>query len=63
MPTTNDRLLLIKNGRVIDPATKTDATNDLLLDGVRIARIGTGFICAGRRNFRRHRHDRRARLH
>ena len=42
MPTTNDRLLLIKNGRVIDPATKTDATNDVLLDGVRTAKIGTG---------------------
>jgi dihydroorotase len=42
MPTTNDRLLLIKNGRVIDPATKTDATNDVLLDGVRIAKIGAG---------------------
>ena len=40
MPTTNDRLLLIKNGRVLDPATKTDATNDVLLDGARITRIG-----------------------
>ena len=25
MPTTNDRLLLIKNGRLLDPASKTDA--------------------------------------
>src|SRR5271168_2889013 len=40
MPTTNDRLLLIKNGRVLDPATKTDATTDVLLDGARIAKIG-----------------------
>src|ERR1700689_4884388 len=40
MPTTNDRLLLIKNGRVLDPATKTDATNDVLLEGARITRIG-----------------------
>src|SRR5580658_4473272 len=39
MPSTNDRLLLIKNGRVLDPATKTDATNDVLLDGVRITEI------------------------
>src|SRR5271156_6012836 len=40
MPTTNDRLLLIKNGRLLDPASKTDATNDVLLDGARIAKIG-----------------------
>src|ERR1700693_5748813 len=33
-------MLLIKNGRVLDPATKADATNDVLLDGVRIAKIG-----------------------
>ncbi len=33
-------MLLIKNGRVLDPATKTDATNDVLLDGARIAEIG-----------------------
>ncbi|MFZ3218018.1 MAG: dihydroorotase [Candidatus Acidiferrales bacterium] len=33
-------MLLIKNGRVLDPATKTDATNDVLLDGARIAKIG-----------------------
>jgi dihydroorotase len=26
-------MLLIKNGRVLDPATKTDATRDILLDG------------------------------
>jgi dihydroorotase len=40
MPTTNDSLLLIRNGRVLDPATKIDAINDVLLDGVRIAKIG-----------------------
>src|SRR5579863_9248592 len=40
MPTTDERMLLIKNGRVLDPATKTDATNDVLLDGFRIAKIG-----------------------
>jgi dihydroorotase len=33
-------MLLIKNGRVLDPATKTDATLDLLLDGERISKIG-----------------------
>jgi dihydroorotase len=33
-------MLLIKNGRVLDPASKTDATLDVLLDGERIAKIG-----------------------
>jgi dihydroorotase len=32
-------MLLIKNGRVLDPASKTDATLDVLLDGDRIAEI------------------------
>jgi len=32
-------MLLIKNGRVLNPATKTDATMDVLLDGERIAEI------------------------
>jgi dihydroorotase len=32
-------MLLIKNGRVIDPASKTDAPRDILLDGERIAEI------------------------
>jgi dihydroorotase len=33
-------MLLIKNGRVVDPASKTDATQDILIDGVRIAKTG-----------------------
>ena len=33
-------LLLIKNGRVIDPASGTAATLDVLLDGERIAQAG-----------------------
>jgi len=33
-------MLLIKNGRVLDPATKTDATLDVLIDGDRIAQVG-----------------------
>jgi dihydroorotase len=33
-------MLLIKNGRVLDPATKTDAALDILLDAGRIARVG-----------------------
>ena len=33
-------MLLIKNGRVLDPATKTDAALDILLDGDRISKTG-----------------------
>ncbi|MGA9571802.1 MAG: dihydroorotase [Candidatus Acidiferrales bacterium] len=40
MPTTNDRLLLIKNGRLLDPASKTDARHDVLLHGPRVVRVG-----------------------
>src|ERR1700736_6804312 len=36
----NPRMLLIKNGRVLDPATKTDAAHDILLDGEKIAEVG-----------------------
>jgi dihydroorotase len=32
-------MLLIKNGRVLDPATSTDAALDVLLDGERIAEV------------------------
>src|SRR5580704_15518056 len=32
-------MLLIKNGRVLDPATKTDSTRDILLDGGRVKEI------------------------
>jgi dihydroorotase len=32
-------MLLIKNGRVIDPASGTDAKRDIWIDGTRIARI------------------------
>src|ERR1700722_5966718 len=40
VPGRNDRMLLIKNGRVLDPATKTDAALDVLLDGERISKMG-----------------------
>ncbi|HXX45773.1 MAG TPA: dihydroorotase [Candidatus Acidoferrales bacterium] len=40
-------MLLIKNGRVLDPASKTDATLDVLLDGGRIAQIGTNISASG----------------
>jgi dihydroorotase len=34
-------MLLIKNGRVLDPSSKTDAALDILIDGERIAEIAT----------------------
>ncbi len=34
-------MLLIKNGRVLDPASKTDAALDILIDGEQIAEIAT----------------------
>jgi dihydroorotase len=33
-------MLLIKNGRVLDPSSNTDATLDILVDGPRILRVG-----------------------
>src|ERR1700723_4747074 len=33
-------MLLIKNGRVLDPSSKTDALIDILIDGPRIMRVG-----------------------
>jgi dihydroorotase len=35
-------MLLIKNGRVMDPASGSDSTQDVLLKGDRIEKIGTG---------------------
>ncbi len=35
-------MLLIKNGRVLDPSRRTDAALDVLLDGERIAQVGAG---------------------
>src|SRR5579862_7766049 len=40
-------MLLIKNGRVLDPAGRTDAALDVLLDGDRISKIGAGLSEAG----------------
>lgn len=40
-------MLLIKNGRVLDPAGKTDATLDVLLDGGRIAKVGANLSASG----------------
>lgn len=35
-------MILIKNGRVVDPVTGTDQVMDVLLDGARIAKVGEG---------------------
>jgi dihydroorotase len=40
-------MLLIKNGRVLDPASKTDAKLDVLLDGDRIANVGANLSVDG----------------
>ena len=34
-------MLLIKNGRVLDPASKKDEALDILLDGEKISDIGS----------------------
>lgn len=40
-------MLLIRNGRVVDPASKTDARLDVLLDGERIAEVGPRLAAQG----------------
>jgi len=40
-------MLLIKNGRVLDPATKIDATLDVLIDGDRISKVGANLDASG----------------
>jgi dihydroorotase len=40
-------MLLIKNGRVLDPASKTDQTLDVLLDGDRILAVGANLEASG----------------
>jgi dihydroorotase len=39
-------MLLIKGGRVIDPASNTDATLDVLIDGERIAQVGASLTAS-----------------
>jgi dihydroorotase len=44
-------MLLIKNGRVLDPATKTDAAQDVLLDGEKIVEVaGSGKLTRDHKN-------------
>ena len=42
-------MLLIKNGRVVDPASKTDAVRDILVEGEKIKAVGApgGVLAAG----------------
>jgi dihydroorotase len=40
-------MLLIKNGRVLDPAGKTDALLDVLVDGDKIVKVGAGLPSTG----------------
>jgi dihydroorotase len=44
-------MLLIKNGRVLDPASKTDAAQDILLDGEKVAELAApGRLTADHKN-------------
>jgi dihydroorotase len=40
-------MLLIKNGRVLDPTSKTDAALDVLLEGERISQVGSNLAAPG----------------
>lgn len=40
-------MLLIQNGRVVDPASKTDAALDVLISGERIVQVGAGIAAPG----------------
>ena len=44
-------MLLIKNGRVMDPASNTDAALDILLDGGRISKVGANLSSADAETF------------
>ena len=44
-------MLLVKNGRVVDPGRKTDATLDILLDGERIAEVAPAGEISSRNGF------------
>jgi dihydroorotase len=40
-------MLLIKNGRVVDPASRTDAALDVLIEGERISKVDAGVSAPG----------------
>ena len=56
-------MLLIKNGRVLDPASGTDATQDVLLDGRTHRKAGTNLRSPDAEALDATRHDRRPGLH
>ena len=43
--------LLIKNGRVIDPASRRDGVADVLVEDGRIARVGANLTAVGAEEF------------
>src|SRR5246127_2913389 len=45
-------MLLVKNGRVIDPASGTDSVMDVLLDGALISKVGANLAANGAELFR-----------
>src|SRR5271163_3947976 len=47
IPPRNDRMLLIRNGRVLDSASRTDAALDVLIEGERISKVGAGLSAPG----------------
>ena len=44
-------MLLIKNGRVIDPAANIDAARDVLIDKGAIAKVGANLSAEGAESF------------
>jgi dihydroorotase len=44
-------MLLIKNGRVVDPASRTDAALDVMIEGERISKVGLGVSAPGAETF------------
>lgn len=41
----NIKMILIKNGRVVDPVTGTDQVMDVLLEGSKIIKVGEDLVC------------------
>ena len=39
--------LLLRGGRLVDPASRADATSDVLVDDGRVAEVGPGLEAAG----------------
>ena len=50
-------MLLVKNGRVIDPASNIDAPRDVLMDGGKIAEVAAELGFSAQSNFTRFFHN------